>query len=325
MNTLMRPATFAPTPVPGVDSDLGGAMVVIGCLALLLVALVIAGMIVCAVRMKRPTANRKGFLSFIVFAVGWLLYAAAASLIQFAGLSRLWAVLAVGVFFLSSLSAIVLAILGLAEMRAHRERYREGKGPAITTLALGGLLLSALIAALGLGFVHGFKQAMERSASRTGAGGNAGAPAVFEELRFSVRPPHPWVRTDIGKLNPAATVGFLRAKPEVYFMIIAERLGEDSELTQETLVGVVKANIASGASDLKVLEEQPEVMSGAPGVRLVIHATVNNLPLTYRYWIHASPEVAYQLISWGHQRDHPKVMVESLKAIESFTLLTPTK
>jgi len=299
--------------------------IVLGCLALVLLAGMIAGVLVCARRLRRPTANRKSHVAFILLVSGWLLYGAAASLIKYTKLSAVWALPAVGLFFISTLGSIVVAILGLSEMRRDRGRYREGKGPAITTLVLGGLLICALIGAMGFGLLQGFKQALDRSATARAAEGQPVVPTVFEDLHFSVKPHHPWVKTDVKKLNPIATVGFLRAKPEAYFLVIAEPLPEGSKVTQEILVGVVKANLAKAAADMRVLEEGPETFHGARGISLVIYATIDEIPLIYKYWIHASPRVAYQLITWGHQREHPLVTSEASMLIDSFRLLPPKK
>ena len=57
----------------------------------------------------------------------------------------------------------------------------------------------------------------------------------------------------------------------------------------------------------------------------VIYATIDEIPLIYKYWIHASPRVAYQLITWGHQREHPLVTSEASMLIDSFRLLPPKK
>lgn len=292
----------------------------LGCLFVFLAIASITGLIVTASRLRRSTANRPAHHALIVLLTGWLGFVIVAALVTTLKGPVAVNCVAVALLGVCAIIAFIQAVRGLVEIRENRDRYLEGGGPAITAIVLCVLMAAAPV----MFFVFAARSgALLSKEGRSARSGPPEAPAIFEDLRFSVGPPHPWIRTDIKKLNPVAAVGFLRAKPEAYFIVIAEPLEQGSELPQETLVSVVKANLAGAATDLRVLEEIPEVLNGASGVGLKVHATVNGIPLSYRYWIHATPTVAYQLITWGHQRDHPRVMSEGWKALESFTLLPP--
>src|SRR5258708_37494020 len=58
---------------------------VVGCAVLILFVVMMAGVIVTLRRMKRPTANRRAHLSFIILVAGWVIQAAVSALVKTLG------------------------------------------------------------------------------------------------------------------------------------------------------------------------------------------------------------------------------------------------
>jgi hypothetical protein len=313
---------MVPTLLSHVESrELSTGALIGGCIGLLILGGMIAGLLVTSRRMSRPTANRKAHLALIVLLGSWLLYGGAAALSRSQKDGTIIALIALLAFGGSVLVSILLSILGLSEIKRGRGLYREGKGPAITALVLCCLIVVIFAGAVGFGFMKGFMQSAEMRAAMASREGPPEPAQVFDQFGFSIQPPRPWIKIDSRKLNPEAAAGYLRSRPQVYFMIIAEKVGEDSELDLESLVDVVKANLVSAAQEVKLVEEAEETINGVPGVRLIYHATVGKQAFTYRYWIHLAPGCAYQLVAWGARRDENGTLLEGGKAFNTFTLI----
>lgn len=295
------------------------AVLAVGCL---LLGVLITGTILCAVRMRRPGAVRKCYLSFILFAAGWLLCGALSSIGKTSGNALAGSLAGLLVFAVMGIPAVILAILGLSEVR-RAGPGATGKAPAVTTLVFAALALVFVIGAFGLGVLKGVTQSAELRAEFAPREGAPEPAEVFQERGFSIQPPRPWIKIDAKQLNSEAAVGYLRSRPQVYFMIIAEKLEKDSDLDLRTLVDAVKANLAGAAQESKLIEEKEESLNGVGGIRLVYEATIDKQAFTYRYWIHRAPACAFQLVAWGTRSDGAGVVAEAAKAFASFSLLQP--
>ncbi len=295
------------------------ALLTVGCL---LLGVLVTGVILCAVRMRRPGAVRKCYGSFILFAAGWLLCGAISSIGKTSGNAVASSLAGLLVFAAMGIPAVILAILGLSEVR-RAGPGATGKAPAVTTLVFAALALVFIIGAFGLGVLKGVTKSAEFRAELAPREGSPEPAEVFREQGFSIQPPRPWIKIDAGQLNREAAVGYLRSRPQVYFMIIAEKLEKDSELDLRTLVDVVKANLAGAAQESKLIEEKEESLNGVAGIRLVYEATIEKQAFTYRYWIHRAPSCAFQLVAWGTRGDGAAVVAEAAKAFDSFRLLQP--
>lgn len=296
--------------------DLSLPLLVGGCI---LLGVLVGGTLLCAVRMGQAGAVKKCYLAFILFACGWLLCGAISTLGKQSFAASLGGL---ALFVALAIPAVILAILGLAEVR-RAGPSATGRAPAVTTLVLAGLALFAVVGAFAFGVIKGVSDSPGFQAAMAPREGPPEPEQVFQDLGFSVQPPRPWIKINPSSLNSEAAAGFLRSRPEVYFMIIAEKLDEEADFELEALVNVVKANLASAAEGAKLVEKKEETLNGLTGTRLVYEATVQKQPFTYRYWIHLTPTRAYQLVAWGAQRDGRKVVEEADKAFASFKLHSP--
>src|SRR5437016_2121964 len=104
--------------------------------------------------------------------------------------------------------SVVLAIIGLVECAAQKERWRQGRPQAIWALVLNGVFGLLLVA----GAVRGSSRGLALSRQPT-----AGTPIREEAFNFQFDPPgRPWVQADAATLNREAKLAFLRSQPEVY-------------------------------------------------------------------------------------------------------------
>ncbi len=293
---------------------------VVGCFAVLLTLALMIGLVITSVRMRRPAANRKCHLSYIFFTTGWLLYAGIAALATQAGKQILGTIVGLIIFAVLGFSGIVMAILGMSEVRRSPERGTEGKSTAVTTLVLASLIVAGIASLFGIGFMRGIRMGLEERASIIGTPGEM---VVVEDRRFSIQPSASWLR--IANANPLASVSYKRARPEAYFMIIAEKISPDLEFDLQVLADNVVGHLDEAADEVKVIDQADEVINGLKGRRIICEASLKGTALTYLYWLHVSPDHCYQLIATGSRREAAAVLAECRKAFDSFTLLQPKK
>jgi hypothetical protein len=285
----------------------------------LLPALGIFGMILCAGRMRRPTANKKCHSSLLVFLGGWVVSMGATFGLQALDLGPASGCAGGFVLLGTVATSLALAIWGLVEFRSQRGRFVEGKGPAITTLVLCGLIGLLIAAGAATGVMASVAKARDRKAAAEAE--SEAKPLLFEDLRFSIKAPRPWVETDAKAINPEASVALIRRSPEMYFIVIAEALEEEDSITTKALLAAAKANVFGVSPSARVVEEAPETLNGVPGMRLVIEAKVQRMDILYRYWVHAESDIVYQLIAWGPPAARAAVLEEAGKVFKTFSIL----
>jgi tetratricopeptide (TPR) repeat protein len=235
-----------------------------------------------------------------------------------AGVSNIGVGLLVGFASLGFLAlfavAVVFAILGLVELRQNPGQYNQGRAQAVWTLVLGGCLMVLLAA----GFIAGLTRALS---SRAGPA-KPGERLTFDEYNFRIQaPPAPWVSLDSARLNRDAKVTFMRRWPNVYFFIIAERLGADHEMEIGQLVEIGKANLKSAARSARVNWEKPWTVNGLSGVLVQTDASVVGQDLHYVHWFFLTNGYAFQIIAYGRQSDGSRVNEEMLRLLPAFDLV----
>src|SRR5215831_2867654 len=190
------------------------------------------GIVKCISISRRPTTNFKCVFSLGLVFGAWLLFGLIgviqrANLVPLVGLLSL---LAMG----SVLAAFILAIVGLAEYAERKGKYYQGRAQAIWTL----VLCAFCFIMFGVGAARGLRNGSLPVAQQP----SANESLEFRDLNFRFRAPgRPWARMDAERLNKAAKVAFLRSHPDVFFMIIPERIG-NTDFTTESLAEIAIAN-----------------------------------------------------------------------------------
>jgi len=287
--------------------------------------LILAGILKCWSISRRPTANTRCALA-LMFVLCGLIASGATGLLRGSSLEyqiRAPLTLVLSLCLFGCLAAgIILAIIGLVEISQKPTEYTQGKNQAIWTLVLGGIFGLIFIG----GFVSAFVTGREMGSPNLLARGVPGQVITNQELNFRfATPPRPWTVYPGAKLNKDCKLSFMRTRPEVYFMIIAESLGGSAEFSTEQLADVGKAHLESAAQTSKVLKEKTFSKNGLNGLLVETDAQVRNLPLYYQHWYIATNGFAYQLIGYGRQADRLKVAEEMSHIFGYFELLDYTR
>jgi len=200
------------------------------------------------------------------------------------------------------ITALVLAILGLMEYAKQTGVYVQGKAQAIWALILSMLILFSG----AIGFTNGL-----RKAGANGITLNQGQPGKllnFADLNFRFRSPErPWVSVDLRQLNKDSTVSFMRRFPEAYFIVIAESLGDGSQISSKQLADIGKAHLESAAASNRIIEETPLRVNGLDGILVEQQAQVDKFQLFYVQWFMATNGYSYQLMGYGKSEDRPPI------------------
>lgn len=282
--------------------------------------LVLAGVLKCRQIARRPGANRKGvrslecFLWFVVLSFVWggFSHLYAPERVPFAISTAL--LVGCGVLLIGS---VLLAVAGLREGRRHPGAFTQGRSQAIWGLVLSGLF--------GVALVRGtIERARERPLPP--GPGRPGQTLTFEELNFRFEAPEtPWASFEAKKLNPEATLGFVRQSPQAFFMVVAEQIGTQAELGAEGLAEVARGLISSQASSVRSRREEPRAINGITGYWLELEATLQNREVAYFNWYVVTNGFAYQLIAFCQQRDAARVSPEIESLFARFSQIDPTR
>ena len=237
--------------------------------------------------LRRPRANAKCVWSLILVLCGlmltmvvnwttaqWVSHGIASGVVAF-------------IFLLSMIASAILAIAGLAGYR--RRRSRHGRSHAIVALCLNGLFLAAVIV--------GFVTARNRSASFAAQTQTLREPFVSVPLNFRFTIPAPWVSFPGSALYPASALSLVRANPQIYLIVVAEKMGVESRLDNQGLASLVKAQLESAAGSFKILSETPVQLREMNGVRLDFDADAGGMSLSYVDWLVVRNGFAYRLVA----------------------------
>jgi hypothetical protein len=280
-----------------------------------------AGALKCYWISRRPATNSKCALSLMFLLALWAimgLFGGVVHLIEPGSIGLALLGLMIGFLVVGALAtAMVLAVLGLLEVKQRPGEYTQGRAQALWSLSMGVLLIVGT-------FVGTAVRLNSRTPGSLASKTPAGDWLKFEDMNFRFRAPdRPWASFDSRKFNSASQAGFLRRWPEMYFFILAEQLGSDSPLTTSTLVEFGKAHFRSVASSVRETRERPRRVNGLDGVVLELEAVVNGHRLNYYNWYCVTNGFAYQLLGYGGSTSRQQLPAEIGRLLERFELLDP--
>jgi hypothetical protein len=231
------------------------------------------------------------------------------------------------VILLALIASLTMAVAGLATRKPEMTR---GKGSAITTLVLGGLLLFAFLSMMAVGVLQSIRGNTTSNASdnareslgKTAISSQVSRTPSFPELGFEVRNvPAFWVSLNPEIIMPDAAIVLRRAKPEIYWAVIAEEMSSELQLDNDTLVEIVKSNLLGASPSARFGEAQQATLAGLPATRITADATVEGFDAHYVFGVMVTDQRAYQLISWSHQKDCESMEPQSQAMAERFATL----
>jgi tetratricopeptide (TPR) repeat protein len=293
---------------------------------LVIIVCLLAAIIKCWSISRRPTTNFKSVFSLMLFFTGWLAFFGMACL---GGLTKsqgqipsrppgvyvcimLGSLLWMGLL----LASFIFALIGLIECTNTRNRFRQGLVQSISTLVL--CVLTGMLMVVGM--------AMRQSQRGLLSGQpTTGVPIVFQDLNFKFSPPgRPWAQADAAKLNRYANLAFLRSRPDVYFMVIAEKDGV-ANLSTETLAELADTRMRSVSDSFKTLERSPRRVGRLNGLEVRLSAQLGVGQLYYVKWFCATNGWAYQLLTWGRIEDRRFVENEAQQMMARFDVIDPMR
>ena len=217
-------------------------------------------------------------------------------------------------------SAVVLGGIGLAGYARHGT-YRQGRKQAVSAIILSVVFLSIT----GAGFYQGLKHRRAATAFPEPRSAAAG-PIAFDDLNYQYTPPgKPYVLIDAKALNKDASFALLRKFPQIYFFIIAEKIGFKGADHTEALVKIGQANMQSASTQCSFSGQQVYDVNGLKGIRYGADAQVRGLSLSYVFWMIQKNGYSYQLIASGKREDKKKIWQESAGLFSQFRQIEPDR
>jgi len=278
--------------------------------------LLTAGILKCWSISKRPTTSTKCVLSLLlVLSAWWLTSAGMLWLVPSPALRPLFGVVALLAFGLIT-AAIIVSVLGLVDYEKEPGKYVQGRAQAIWALVLCGFMVM-LVVGRGIFTVLGASGLARQS--------NPGVPLVFQNLNFKITTPgRPWVQADASRINADAQVAFVRAQPEMYFMVMAEKTGR-SAMSAESLAEMAGARMRSLADSVVVKERAEDSIGQLRGLKVKTEVELSGKSICYVQWFCATNGWAYQLMAWGRVQDANLLATEASRLKASFSLLDPQR
>ena len=290
--------------------------------------LILAGLVKCLQISKRPTTSALCVSSLACVLFAWALSVVHNSLDQTPLRLAVFSVL----FTILLLTGLILGIIGLIDYRRQDGKLIQGKAQAIWGILLSSSLLM-LIAGVAVqtimkreALVNEIAADAEQSNTSLLEVGGGGKRNHFEDLNFRFEQPgSKWVSMPVKQVSPIASVAFMRAKPQMWFMVIAENIGVETEFDNESLAQVSQANLRSAASSVRVDGLRTERVNGIEGLRFEADAVVNGHPLSYTTWVAAHNGYAYQLSAFSESGDRAQLVQECSALCRRFHLIDPQR
>jgi uncharacterized membrane protein len=146
---------------------------------------------------------------------------------------------------------------------------------------------------------------------------------VFPGQNFKITAPPNWTRLEAARLNPAAAAAFQCESPQALCMIVVEKPGVEANLNTSALTTLAKDHLKSTDKNAKFLGEKPEKINGTDFVEIESVVRINDLSLFYVHHLSFTNGAAYQLVTWGQDKDRDAIGIEAEKIAASFKLIDP--
>ncbi len=286
--------------------------------SLFVVLLLLAGLIKCFQISRRPTASTVCVSSLALLLLAWLMVAGSALLLgDPSDLAQALISVAAGVMVLT---AIVLAIVGLVLFHQKPRRFEQGSGQALTTLLLGGLVLTLM----GGGFVAGLIERHE-SLNPEPVATDDGEVIRRAHLNYQLERIEPgWISVDPKAFNERASVMLRRARPPMGFAILVEQTGagliDDRELAE-----AVHANLGAASSIARFTSPQPVRIGGIDGLELSGTARLGGHRVSYLFWVAEHNGQSIQIVGWSASEHRAEMERDVRRIRDTFRLIDADK
>ncbi len=213
------------------------------------------------------------------------------------------------------------------DLQSYIQYWETDSGRRFTELTTDAVMAGIAFAAdaIGRAFAEDVRAARQEMTEQ----GQAPEPQVFEELNFQFTPPETgWAPLDVSSLNPDASLGYMRRKPTVVFMIVAESGGEQlASLTSEGVAAIVQSSIQSVSDSYQLISKEPHLLKDMEGLLLISEARIQNREFHYIHWIYGRHGFFYQLMAYGpkSELDFDALRRHAEEAFQGFGLIDPER
>lgn len=190
----------------------------------------------------------------------------------------------------------MLAAQGIAERRRATPRPRGLKH------AIGALIVASFVVGVPVlrSFIGG-DPGLPSNSRPVSAPVPPGGRLEFPDLNFAFDvPAAPWVQVDAEPLNPLSCLAFLRSNPQVFFIVIAEAIG-NTEFGTEGILAIARGNVQSATPLSRLSDDSPEILNGTKGTSFRSESSISGHPVRHTFWVHAKNGYCYQLVAWAAQ------------------------
>ncbi len=308
---------------------------------MIVVAIASAGIAKCSAIAKRETTCSKCVYALAVFLSAWMIRALLRAYLAFAEAPPMVVYVCYLLLACLALVAMILAIVGLTEMRMD-SRFVQGRSQAIWALVLCGICLTteglsiAVRLRDGANGISGQNQPGVHQAGQNQPGVHQAGQSVaglsqsdatesqeFADLNFRYHPPEgsSWRRIEnVAAFNEDAALMYAMDR-RWYFMIIAEATG--AEMDNEALIEVAKINFQSAYPNASFTRRDDQNHGGIEGAVLEADSNDLNDKIRYEYWLAVHNGYAYQFVVVMPE-DAPRHGEHSVETIVSgFELINP--
>jgi tetratricopeptide (TPR) repeat protein len=143
-----------------------------------------------------------------------------------------------------------------------------------------------------------------------------------EQLNFRFRPPGPeWVPFEANRMNPIASIGYVRRDPPA-FLMIASSPNTSGAAELDALASIVAAGFDKSFT---LRDKKPLAIAGMDGILLVFDALMQGQSFNFAAWLTLQAGHAHQLSVWGPAALYDEAGIEALAAqsFAGFALLDP--
>ena len=221
------------------------------------------------------------------------------------------------------ISGAVVAIIGLTEYKK-QPGYTQGRAQAITAITLSVISLTLMI----FGFYLGFSKRLQTLPSTSGMElpTASGTTREFKELNFKFKVPQkPWVEVNAKKINRDAAFALTNGNLQTFFMIIAEKVGIEKDISASTLAEVSRGNLRGVSNSITFSDEKSQTVNGLTGLRFSGDAQIRNQYITYDFWLCSHNGFFYQLIAFGRTSQKAILFKEVDKLLNNFEQVDKNK
>jgi tetratricopeptide (TPR) repeat protein len=271
----------------------------------------VAGVLKCIRIARRPTTSALCCTGLALALLSWLSFMILGSLDLDQPVALLLKVLLGFSGVTLAIGSVCVSIVGLA-MYGRNSDFVQGRKQAVWGLVISVFLFGCVIAGVASRLVS------ERGLPIVGAAQVKNEPVEFDSLNLRYCMPPGYSTWNARTINPNVTLGAMRVRPTVCFMMIAERGGADLAIDTAGLAEISRAFLRSAATECTMTDPEPHTVNGLEGLRFRSDATAKGKLFTYCHWVVARNGYFYQLIVFGARKDKARIFEEAERLFAGF-------